>query len=538
MRWWIGVLFLLVAPGAAADPDELRLRRHGIRPTYESIRNYLRTLYPQPGTEQRMRELVRELGAGDPETRDRATRLLHREGAAAGAVLQRSLTHSDPEVRRRVRLLLEGAQGLLDSAPMYSAYIMIAKKHITGLAPEVLHSLALAKDGYVRVAGRKALAATATAADAGLLRKAAVQGEAQMRAAAARALGRLLREDARKDMRALLNDGEPLVRFAAALALAQIEDERSLDALVSLLGCSDAAIRHKSVFLLRELSGSRFGYAAYAGPAQREKSMAAWREWQKLPTKRVAWSVALEESEGFRERILIAIGAQPNSTIVEIDMKGTEHRRHLIPDFVQGIHGLRNGNVVVSLYSQRVVAEYDPRGREVWRSKPLRGFPISVQRLVNGNTLVALPQRSEVIEIAPDSRIVWSARPGAGCYFAQRMPSGITRASLYTSRQVVELDRGGVTRRRIAVGGQPYMSRQLENGNLLVCYASSGLVAEISPAGAEIRRWGGFRWPTSAYQLANGDLIVGDQRGVHRVSRSGRKQTIHRATGTIWISYY
>ncbi len=48
----------------------------------------------------------------------------------------------------------------------------------------------------------------------------------------------------------------------------------------------------------------------------------------------------------------------------------------------------------------------------------------------------------------------------------------------------------------------------------------------------------GFRWPTSAYQLANGDIIVGDQRGVHRVTRSGRKQTIYRSRGTIWISYY
>ncbi|MHC4937518.1 MAG: HEAT repeat domain-containing protein [Planctomycetota bacterium] len=536
MRWW--VVLILAVPVAAQDPDEAQLERHGIQPTYDSIRHYLRTLYPQPGAEDRMKSLVKDLGDADPTIRDLATRTLHAQGAAAAAVLQQSLGHDDPEVRRRVRILLDGARGLLDPAPMYSAYMTIARRHITGLGPEVLHSLALAQDGYVRAAGRKALIATATAADAELLRRAAAEGEPRMRAAATRALGRLLGEQALADMLELIDDEEPVVRFAAALALAQLCDPRSLDALVDLLGCDEAAIRHKTVLLLRGLSGSRFGYAAYAEKKQRDKAQAAWREWQRLDSKKVDWSAALQETQGFRERILVAIGSRPTSRIVELDLQGKVYRDHTVADFIQGIHGLRNGNVVVSLFGERAVAEFDPRGREVWRTKPMPGAPIAVQRLVNGNTLVAVPSRGEVLEVARDSHVAWRARPGTGCYYASRLFSGVTLVSLYNGRQVVELDRAGVARRRIGLGGQPYMAQPLDNGNLLVCYASHGAVVEITRKGTERRRWGGFRWPTSAYKLPSGDIIVGDQRGVHRVDTNGRKRTIYHAVGTIWISYF
>ena len=133
---------------------------------------------------------------------------------------------------------------------------------------------------------------------------------------------------------------------------------------------------------------------------------------------------------------------------------------------------------------------------------------------------------------------VWSAKVGSGCHFARRMPSGITRVSLYSTKQVVEIDRAGKTRRRTRVNAQPFMSQLLESGNLLVCYPQRGAIAEVKQNGKEVRRWSGYVWPTSAYRLPGGELIIGDRRGVHRVDATGKRKTLHAAVGIIWIAYY
>lgn len=71
------------------------------------------------------------------------------------------------------------------------------------------------------------------------------------------------------------------------------------------------------------------------------------------------------------------------------------------------IEVLPNGNVLIPLYTQQIVAEFDWTGAKVWQAQTQR--PLSVTRLSNGNTLVTTsltPYR--LIEIDRNGQEVWS----------------------------------------------------------------------------------------------------------------------------------
>jgi hypothetical protein len=68
---------------------------------------------------------------------------------------------------------------------------------------------------------------------------------------------------------------------------------------------------------------------------------------------------------------------------------------------------LPNGHVLLPIYSQQLVAEFDWSGKRVWQANVPR--PLSVSRLANGNTLVTTsitPYR--IIEIDRSGQEVWS----------------------------------------------------------------------------------------------------------------------------------
>ena len=67
---------------------------------------------------------------------------------------------------------------------------------------------------------------------------------------------------------------------------------------------------------------------------------------------------------------------------------------------------LPNGRILVPLYTQNMVVEFDWTGARLWQGNVLR--PTSASRLANGNTLVTCTMNSTVIEIDRDGKEVWS----------------------------------------------------------------------------------------------------------------------------------
>ena len=67
---------------------------------------------------------------------------------------------------------------------------------------------------------------------------------------------------------------------------------------------------------------------------------------------------------------------------------------------------MANGNLLIPLYQQNRVVEYDIKGKEVWQAAIQN--PTSAQRLPNGNTLISSQFQRRVIEVNRNGTEVWS----------------------------------------------------------------------------------------------------------------------------------
>lgn len=67
---------------------------------------------------------------------------------------------------------------------------------------------------------------------------------------------------------------------------------------------------------------------------------------------------------------------------------------------------LANGNYLVPQLLDRVVREYDPKGKIVWEAKT-PNMPFTAIRLPDGNTLVGCTHGNMVIEVNKDGKEVW-----------------------------------------------------------------------------------------------------------------------------------
>jgi hypothetical protein len=96
-----------------------------------------------------------------------------------------------------------------------------------------------------------------------------------------------------------------------------------------------------------------------------------------------------------------------SGTCIRMDTGGKELKTVRVPP-IQVHNGyvdvLSNDHVVVPMYSNHKVVEYDAQGKSVWEASV--NMPVSARRLPNGNTLVA-SMNQRVVELDRAGKIVW-----------------------------------------------------------------------------------------------------------------------------------
>jgi HEAT repeat protein len=94
--------------------------------------------------------------------------------------------------------------------------------------------------------------------------------------------------------------------------------------------------------------------------------------------------------------------------VVRLDSNGKELKTIHTPA-MQMYNGyadvLPNDHVVVPMYGNNKVAEYDADGKEVWEASI--NLPISARRLANGHTLVTSANPQRVVELDRTGKVVW-----------------------------------------------------------------------------------------------------------------------------------
>lgn len=100
---------------------------------------------------------------------------------------------------------------------------------------------------------------------------------------------------------------------------------------------------------------------------------------------------------------------------------------------------LANGNYLVPQLLDRVVREYDTKGKVVWEAKT-PNMPFTAIRLSNGNTLIACTRGNLVIEVDEKGEQVWAVtnddlegNPIKDACGAQRLPNGNTVFTSYAA---------------------------------------------------------------------------------------------------------
>ena len=274
---------LAADPGTAVRIDEAVLERQGVSADREGLFKLFSELCPSQEHRKRVAQLIRQLGDDDFLQREAASNALLRMPHPPLAELKQAAQSDDAEVRYRARRILAEVDESPASILLFAACRVIDRKQLPGLAPELLKAAAVVDGDAVRIALRRAMAATVGDDDVPALSQALRAGHVEARLAAVWGLSAVRGGEAVELIESLLNDPRqaPRVRLAAAEAMAVHQRSSGVTALVDLLDADDRDIRRKSAALLRVISGEQFGFDPDGSADERRQPRERWAQWLK-----------------------------------------------------------------------------------------------------------------------------------------------------------------------------------------------------------------------------------------------------------------
>jgi hypothetical protein len=173
--------------------------------------------------------------------------------------------------------------------------------------------------------------------------------------------------------------------------------------------------------------------------------------------KRIALPVSCERLAGGTTFIATA------TQIVEVDRGGKEIFRYQAPKTkgkIIAARKLKNGEIVY-VTNPGAVTRLDASGRLI-NSFPIGKvsyFASTIDVLPSGRILVPLYINDRVVEYDRDGKVVWEAHV-VGAVSAFRLANGNTLVALPVRKVVVEIDRAGKEVAQIKVDGQPRQARR------------------------------------------------------------------------------
>jgi hypothetical protein len=228
-----------------------------------------------------------------------------------------------------------------------------------------------------------------------------------------------------------------------------------------------------------------------------------WQAWLADRAASAQLNVPLKYLSQSIGRILVTDARNDSAQLVELDLDGKQIWASKRISDPYGCEGLPNGHRLVACHQGRYIVEFDPLGKEIWRTKDRLDFcPTSVQRLDNGNTLVSGYELGE------------------------------------TDRGwIVEINRDGrsIESKRIKLDYRPKDAIRLATGRLLVTAKYADRVVELDSAGREVETTSlpGLTRPERAKRLPNGNTLVADNGGNRTYDRQRGVQRRNRGTGRV-----
>ncbi len=512
LAWTAGISLLFPLQISAEDVVDSKLKRLGIEPTPAGVKSFLTTLVADENREQRVRNLIAQLGSPRFEEREAAMAGLTNLPVPPLEQLKEATHADDLEIRVRARRLLAKAQRQGYEMKLVAVLQYIAHHEVKGLAGLLIRLLPQVEKTYIFRHAERALRATVGPADADLLREWIARQPSPRREAALLALGAALGNRALPELLPNLRNAESSMRLAAAEALADLGRRECLPVLVDLLESPQVEERQRSATILRALTGERFSFPPAGDAKPRALAARSWKKWlgERGETARLTFPFPRHQIE--LGRTLVCVWSEKTFKEVTADKEDI----FSIPAFkyVWGCHATPDGRRLVVDAERKIVLEFDEAGNETWRRIDLPGRPTGVEGLENGGVLVACSDSNQVVEITRGGRVVWDLTIEGRPTTAQRLPNGHTVINLQNAGQVVEVDNQGNIQVLVSGLDRAHTAQMLDNGNVLVTEMRLNRVDEYNPGGNIVWSKADLKNPAQAQRLSNGNTLIADEEGL------------------------
>lgn len=534
--------------------DEKVLTSSGMKTDETALLDFLKKRTLKEDDQDRLRQLIKDLGDSQYKVRARAQSLLIKEGTPAIAFLKPALESPQAEVARRAFLCLEEIKKGPGPALPIAAVRLLAKLPTEKSASPaaairtLLDYAPFADDESVEeeVFNSLTLLSAREAKIDPLLPQALEDPMPSRRSAAALVLGRVGVKEHLPGLRKLLDDSATSVKLRASMGLLAAQDSSGVPRLISLINDLPAQHLWQVEDALQRLAGDKGPTETLADTSTegRARLVKAWDKWWTANSSTVELA-RLQDSHSYLGLITVC---EYDSAVGIPGGQVWEAGRDLRPRFtIKGVNGamdaqvLANGRILIAENSGNRITERDPAGNIKWEYRT-PGNPVRVQRLPNGNTFIAM--YNNVMEITPDLKVLYNINRGPSFYIfsATKMRNGNVLA-MTAQGMIMEFDpftnKDVRTPINIGPAGGWCSAEPLPNGNYLVATMNNSQVREIDHSGKTkmtLNYGGVFR----ATALPNGNILVASMttRGVAEFDRAGTKRWEKICQGRPWSVRY
>lgn len=281
------LFFLLVASPLLAQedpsPSQRLLAEHGIEATREAIDKYFESMSEAPYERSRFAALIKDLSNDSYIAREAATKRLLNSKVAHFDLLEEAAKSRNAEQRHRAQRILDALKANTSKKQnegiLSAALRVVANHKIKGINKSILRITPLCNDKTQLPGIIRAVRATVDPNEQDLFDNALKHESAAVRVVAIAGIEEILGIKSIASISPLLVDADESVRLAASRVLANLGDRQSLPTLGEMLKSNNSEVRSQSVYVLRQLSGQRFGFQAFEDPGNQAGAVAQWNKW-------------------------------------------------------------------------------------------------------------------------------------------------------------------------------------------------------------------------------------------------------------------
>ena len=383
---------------------------------------------------------IADLGSESYQVRENAESRLYSIPILPEKYRDLARNNSDPEIQFRLTAIFKNRQNRVDKL-LIAAIKTAANAKLDSTLDDLLFLYESTTDSIVARELRLAILSVTRLEQQNKMINLIHSEKKEMRILGANVLCKLNVSELSEKLSPLLNDREDSVRFDVARWLIEREHKVALKTFCELITSQSKSIGFRSERILSAVTGEDFGRVSFSMPKQNSQLQTKWLSWCDGNADSIPLRLPLKPTGKMNGHTLIAIN---QNLVIELNAEHKEVNRISVDkvlgaemtidgnyllfsyqsqwlremtrkgEIVWEITGpkfnnamaLLNGNVLVTIGSEKLVREIDPRTKKtVWECK-VDWWANDAFRLENGNTLVG--GKGGVVEIAPDKTVVWS----------------------------------------------------------------------------------------------------------------------------------